>query len=473
MLLAKTLSYYKRREVQKALIEQAQNKEIAVRFSEFFGKRPDILMYEEDVLEFAKKKATSFHCSEELWSNPLNLKSDMKKQEMEELRIGWDLILDIDCHHFIYSKLAAHYLVVMLKDLGISSVTCKFSGNKGFHLAVPFEAFPELINGVYTKTLFPEAPRKIAYYLRDKLKPILEKSIMTVEKDIQKVVERTGLKHEEIVKKTQDSSGNVTYSLDAERFLEIDTILIAPRHLYRMPYSLHEKAMLSSVPVDVNKILKFRKEMAEPEKVQFNIPFLDRTKAVRGEAQTLLLNAFDFYPTEKKEERERKEYDLPSEAIGEEYFPPCIKLMLEGLEDGKKRSLFTMINFLKGSGWSVNAIEQRIYEWNKKNPEPLREVYLKGQLYQAKKTKEVVPPHNCKSYYQDLRVCYPDAFCPRIKNPLQYTRLKAEMNLTKKGEKKSRLTEEQKEMRRRFRERKKNQSEASPAADKIEKQEEE
>jgi DNA primase large subunit len=199
--------------------------------------------------------------------------------------------------------------------------------------------------------------------------------------------------------------------------------------------------------------LKFNKDKAEVENVQFDIAFLDRSKAKRGEAQTLLLNAFDFYPKESKEDRAQKVYDLPSDAIAVDYFPPCIKLMLLGLEDGKKRALFTMINFLKGSGWDIGAIEQKIYDWNKKNPEPLREVYLKGQIYQARKIKEIVPPHNCKSYYQDLRVCNPDSFCAKIKNPLQYTRLKSEQNAKKKGP--SKLTEEQKEMRRRFRERKK------------------
>jgi hypothetical protein len=454
MLLAKTLSYYKRKDVQKALVEQATNKEVAVRFDDFFGKRPDMLMYPEDVMEFAKKKATSFHCSEELWSNPLSLRSEIKKQEMDELRIGWDLILDIDCHHFVYSKLAAYYLARILKDLGISSVTCKFSGNKGFHLAVPFEAFPEQINGLPVKSMFPEAPRKIAYYLKDKLKPLLEKGIMKIEKgDISNVIVRTGIDAEALVKIEKTRSGTEIRSLNAEKFLEIDTILIAPRHLYRMPYSLHEKSLLASVPVDINKILKFEKEMAEPENIKFDILFLDRTKAVRGEAQKLLLNAFDFYPKEDKSKRENKEYVLPDEAIPEDYFPPCIINMLAGLEDGKKRSLFTMINFLKGSGWSMDAVEQKMYDWNKKNPEPLREVILKGQMYQAKKTREVVPPHNCKSYYQDLRVCAPDGFCPKIKNPLQYARLKSEMNVKKKGV--PRLTEEQREMRRKFREKKK------------------
>jgi hypothetical protein len=454
MLLAKTLSYYKRKDVQKALVEQAANKEVAVRFDDFFGKRPDILMYPEDVMEFAKKKATSFHCSEELWSNPLSLRSEIKKQEMDELRIGWDLILDIDCHHFEYSRLAAYHLVLILKDLGISSVTCKFSGNKGFHLAVPFEAFPERFNDIPTKTLFPEAPRKIAFYLKDKLKLPLKESIMKLEKgDIANILKKTEKKHEDLVRTIKDEEGFDMLVLDIEKFLEIDTILIAPRHLYRMPYSLHEKSLLASVPVDIDSVLEFEKDMAKTENVKFDILFLDRSKAVRGEAQKLLLNAFDFYPKEEKSSRENKEYALPDEAIPEDYFPPCIKLMLEGLEDGKKRSLFTMINFLKGSGWSMDAVEQKMYDWNKKNPEPLREVILKGQLYQAKKTKEIVPPHNCKSYYQDLQVCHPDIFCPKIRNPLQYARLKSEMNSKKKGI--SRLTDEQKEMRRKFREKKK------------------
>ncbi|MFT4261716.1 MAG: hypothetical protein ACMXX9_04765, partial [Candidatus Woesearchaeota archaeon] len=140
MLLATTLSYYKRLEIRKELVKYAKDKEIAIRYKEYFGKRPDILAYESDVLELAKKKATSFHCSEELWSNPLSLRSDIKTKEMDDLRIGWDLILDIDCAHFIYSKLAAYLVVEILKEENIKGITCKFSGNKGFHVAVPWES---------------------------------------------------------------------------------------------------------------------------------------------------------------------------------------------------------------------------------------------------------------------------------------------------------------------------------------------
>lgn len=458
MLLSKTLLFYKRKDVQRKILEQAKDKEVAVRFKDYFGKRPDMLMYEDDILTLAKKKATSFHCSEELWRNPLQLGSEMKKQEMDELRKGWDLILDIDCGHFTYSKLAAHILVAILKDLGINSVTCKFSGNKGFHLAVPFEAFPQEINGTLTKELFPEAPKRVAFYLRDKLRPLLEKAIMTVEKNsISKIMEKTGKDFKDLVMNQDNKSSIETESgkdrLNVDSFLEIDTILIAPRHLYRMPYSFHEKSGLVSVPVDINEILKFKKNMAAPENVNLEIPFLDRKAAEKEEASRLFINAYDFHPKEIESKFEKKEYKLPEEAIPEEYFPPCIVNMLKGLEDGRKRAMFSLTNFFRGAGWSVDAIEQKLYEWNENNPEKLREVILKGQIHQLKKKKDAVPPHNCKRYYQDLQVCSPDSFCAKIKNPLQYSKVKYDIEKPKEKGARAKLTQEQKEMRRQHRER--------------------
>ncbi len=452
MFLAKTLSFYKRKEVKQALLIQAKDKEIAIRFQEYFGKRPDALLYTEDVLELAKKKATSFHCSEELWTNPLNISSDLKPAELNAMRKGWDLILDIDCHHFSYSKAAAHILVKILKDHGIKSVTCKFSGNKGFHLAVPFEAFPSNVNGTPTNELFPDAPRRIAYYLRDLLKPRLEAAILKLEKqDVNNVSKRTGIPASKLIQ-IKDEGGKEIRTLDVEAFLEIDTILIAPRHLYRMPYSFHEKSELVSVPVDIDKILKFKKEEAEPENVNFNIPFLDRENVQENEAMKLIINAFDSYPREPIQKAEKKHFELPESAVEEDHFPPCIKNALGGLEDGKKRVLFTLINFFRGVNWTFGAIEQKIKDWNTLNPEPLREVYLKGQLAQLKKTKENIPPHNCKSYYEDLRICTPDSFCPRIRNPLQYALLKQKNNTEKQAKGRPKLTDEQKEMRRRYRE---------------------
>ena len=88
-------------------------------------------------------------------------------------------------------------------------------------------------------------------------------------------------------------------------------------------------------------------------------------------------------------------------------------------------------------------IEEKLKEWNKNNSEQLREVLWKGHLRYHKANKKKVMPPNCdnKMYYKDLRLCLPDNFCRRIKNPAQYAKLKAKLlaqNKKKKpGRKKS------------------------------------
>ena len=170
MFIATSLSHYKRLEVRKELVLAATDKEIGVIFDGgMFGKRPDILAYDNDILELAKKKAVSFHCSEELWHNPLSISTGMKRHELDDLRKGWDLILDIDCPDWRLSKLTTYLFIRALQDHGIKSISVKFSGNKGFHIAVPFEAFPSQVSyegeTKEVKDLFPEGPRKIAVYL--------------------------------------------------------------------------------------------------------------------------------------------------------------------------------------------------------------------------------------------------------------------------------------------------------------------
>ncbi|MBN1275183.1 hypothetical protein JXA12_02735 [Candidatus Woesearchaeota archaeon] len=502
MFIAKTLSFYKLPEVRRALVEQARDKEVSVRFQTFFGKRPDALFNEGDVLELAKKKASSFHCSEELWSNPLLIQTGMGRKDVEELRTGWDLILDVDCPYWPLSKLITHLFIKALEAHGIAAVTAKFSGNKGFHVAVPFQSFPEMFQGQKTKDLFPEAPRRIAYYLLDYLvEHYLEErddhllfdgqyriSKERLAKRLGKRVEDLTTAQEEerkvhllcpscglIAKTDQEGGTNLCPSCGAimqehvtrqrrregpARFdpltiIEVDTILLAHRHLYRMPYSFHEKSELVSVPVDKDRVLSFKKSQAEPDAVDFSIPFLDRSAAVPEEATKLLIAAYDSDPKLEEDVAEKKEYAIPEEAIPEEYFPPCIHAMLSGLKDGRKRALFTLINFLRGAGWSFEQIEDRLDEWNQQNEEPLRQVIIKGRLRYERAKKDAAPPHNCKRYYQDFGVCRPDEFCDRIKNPLQYARLKYEHSQGRGKGGRAKLTDEQKAMRRAYRERQK------------------
>lgn len=439
MFISKTLKFYKRDDIQEAMAEAAEYREVAIRYGDRgFGRRPDILQYKSDILEHAKKGATSFHCSEELWSNPLNIETNMKPRELDEIRKGWDLILDIDCEFLEYSKVAAHYTVEVLKHYGVKSITCKFSGNKGFHIAVPFEAFPKKISNQDLSGLFPEAPRKIAAYIKYLIKNPVSKKILEMENNsFEKIVEITGKTPSEIIRKEKNQYGDTVTKLDAEPFLNIDTILIAPRHLFRMPYSFHEKSQLVSIPIDPETIMGFEKPMAEPEKVKPTHSFLNRD-VEPGEAGTLLIQALDHeLPQEEELKKEKKIYELPEQAIPEEYFPPSIKKGLEGLKDGRKRFLFILLNFLGTSGWNYPKVEERVLEWNEENPESLREAYVRGQLRYFKQKNKILPPPNYETgIYRDLGLADSEEVMKKYKNPVVYAKVMHEKSQQKNKKKK-------------------------------------
>lgn len=216
---------------------------------------------------------------------------------------------------------------------------------------------------------------------------------------------------------------------DPLSLIEVDTVLISSRHLYRMPYSLHEKSGLASLPIDPNNILTFEKIQAHPDTL--TIPqfiFLDRNVSDES-ARTLLLQAWDYQQKEEKKFDQRKidaaklrpqeEIKCP---ITAEFFPPCINLILNGMEDGKKRSIFILTNYLGKIGWSRDDIEAFLHKWNEeKNHPPLREVYLKGQLHNFQAGAKLPPNCNNEGYYKGLNVCKPDGLCSKIKNPVNYT----------------------------------------------------
>jgi len=421
-----TLSHYKRRDVQEEIIKAAENKEVAVQYNDKFGARPDVLNNPNDVLELAKQKATSFHSSEELWSNPLHLNPNIKRHELDTLRIGWDLVLDIDCNLYEYSMIAADLVIKALKFNDIKSVSCKFSGNKGFHIGVPFEAFPETIRNEKTNKMFPDAARRIAFYIKELIKKPLGEKIMQFESNnFSKIIEKTKENPNKITYHEKNEYGDEIAKLNAEPFLNIDTILISSRHLYRMPYSLHEKSGLVSLPLNPDKVLNFKKEDADPKNLKVSeFRFLVRENVVKGEARNLIMQAFDFTSSREEEitVEVKRDYEI-KDAMPEQFFPPCIKLITEGLVDGRKRALFILINFLTSLGWSYDGIEKYLREWNKKNNEPLRENYLVGQLRYNKTQKKKILPPNCNNmmYYVDIGVCKPDNLCSKIKNPVSYS----------------------------------------------------
>lgn len=165
------LSYYSRDDIAQAMVKASEGREVAVRYGDKgFGKRPDMLKYPAEIKEFAKQGVTSFHVSEERWKDPLAISAQLKQQELADLRAGWDLVIDIDSKDWQISRIASHLVVQALQAHGITCLSAKFSGNKGFHIAVPFESFPPTVLGVETRLQFPAFPRRVAQYLVDYIK---------------------------------------------------------------------------------------------------------------------------------------------------------------------------------------------------------------------------------------------------------------------------------------------------------------
>jgi len=481
-----TQLYYSRKDVQKAIFEFSKNREISPRYFEGFGKRPDTFQYVGDVFELVKKGATSFHCSEEIWEDPLKIVTGMTEAQANELRIGWDLLIDIDCKWFDYSKLAAKSIIKMLRNNKVKNVGLKFSGSKGWHIIVPWKAFPKEVGGIKTKDLFPEFPRKIMDYIRFESEKILKENLPEDFYDkFKKVDIKRGIKCNkcnevanayEIVdffcnkcqmgeqkklevgaeKKSKCSHCSNSFVISEpishyecdkcgnnskknpngfSRYIEedlfelmgLDLILISPRHLFRAPYSLHEKTSFVSVVIDPEEIDGFDIKDANhvnitPDKIKnFDI------ECSEGEATHLCREALDWISTNKSYEPEQKisgkyaDYKpIKLTNLVEQNFPPCVKKILLGVEDGKKRALFVLINLFRSVGMDKEELEKKVYDWNKKNNPPLKEGYIKSQLSWSYRKKPIMPP-NCKDFYKGIGACNPDNFCSSIKNPVNYT----------------------------------------------------
>ncbi len=403
------LKYYLRDDVLEKLVN-AKDRECAARYGESFGKRPMFFQYKSDVESLIRNGATSFHVSEERWYNPLAINKDLKKEELDDLRKGWDLLIDVDCKILEISKEFTKMIVKKLESEGINTVSVKFSGGSGFHVLVPYEAFPKRVNGADTNKLFPSAPMIISIFLKNELEDTIREYIRK-DYGINKVLSQIKIPEEELYKNNKFNPYSV---------IDIDTVLISERHMFRMQYSLNEKKWLVSLPIDKHSIDKFDIESARPENVDTKLDFFN-LNARNNEALNLFVRAYDSFEPEqevKKEVKEFKEVNLPLEI---KYLPPCIKTIMNGVSDGRKRSTFILINFMRSIGKNRQEVEKILMDWNNLNKPPLKENLIKTQVDYAFSNKSFPPP-NCdaQGYYKYFNVCFPDQTCKLIKNPLSY-----------------------------------------------------
>ncbi|MCD6476873.1 MAG: hypothetical protein J7K26_01750, partial [Candidatus Aenigmarchaeota archaeon] len=116
------LKYYSNSKIQEKILSFTKNKEVVGSFRDGrFFSRPDTLEYPKDIEERVKNGAVAFHCSVENWKNPMQLSSELSKDQLNKLRIGFDIILDIDAKaKFEHAKLAAIEVYNLLKSIGVS-----------------------------------------------------------------------------------------------------------------------------------------------------------------------------------------------------------------------------------------------------------------------------------------------------------------------------------------------------------------
>lgn len=221
-------------------------------------------------------------------------------------------------------------------------------------------------------------------------------------------------------------------AVSAEKVAALDLVLVAPRHLFRMPYSLHEKTALASVVLTKEQIADFDIKDADPLRIKV-LPYLP-LKVTVEEARSLLSEAIDwkrerqakteeieqqkFMRTTVLKEGKKKEYgEVDLSSATEKMFPSPIQKLLRGLSDGRKRGLFVLITFLRSLNYPNEKIIVMINDWNKKNSPPLKEGYVRAQLeWNFRQKKKILPPnYDNPAYYKDLNLLEKK---PETKNPV-------------------------------------------------------
>ncbi len=407
------LKYYSQQHVQEKMIEAAKNREVAGTLLDgSFSKRPDVLVYKRDIEEKVKSGIVAFHCSVERWKQPLQISAELSREELDGMRKGWDFILDMDSKAKLeHARIAALAVCEFLKDFGLSP-TIKFSGSRGFHIAIAQEAFPEKLNFAETRVQYPEIPQAITNFIREKIKDLLLDELVKAEGGVAALV------------KTVPSVSE----LSPYAFVEFEKEW-GSRHMFRMPYSLHAKTWLVSLPLQQKELKDFLPEKAKPSVRAIKAEFL---KSKEGEASELLVQALDWFAKQKSNmpevaAKKIRKFSVKS-PIREEHFPPCMRLVLAGLQDGRKRSIFTLATFLQSMNWSEDDIESAAREWNKKNKPPLRDNSIRTQLKWHLRQSRKILPANCDSelFYKGIGICRPDSICKGgtdkiiIKNPVNY-----------------------------------------------------
>ncbi|MBI2085563.1 MAG: hypothetical protein HYT71_03570 [Candidatus Aenigmarchaeota archaeon] len=433
--------YYSRDDVQQALLEVSVDKEIAGIFKTgSFGQRPNVLVYPTDIVNMVKSGTVSFHGSVERWDNAMSLRSGMLKEDLDSLRKGFELIIDIDIKDFEFAKVCTKIFFDELSRHGIKNIGVKYTGGKSFHIGVPFEAFPASIDYVPTKSQYPAVPQVIISYLKHKTVPKIRDAILSLEPDIEKIANRLNLQATALIgtdgldvdkiigssrKMLSQDMGIKSVDKAVTGFVGgaiTEFGLFTSRHMFRLPYSLHESSLLVSLPMKISDIDKFDKADAAPENVEVKEKFLDRSVRDSAGMESLITEAMDWNSSRMKQEEVKKKFIITnSDKITESFFPPSIKKIMGGMADGRKRSVLILFNFLRNMNWEDDEIENFIGSWNEKNTPPLPLNYIRSQIRWLRASRKMLPPNfENENFYKPMGINCDVEINAGSRNPVTY-----------------------------------------------------
>ena len=256
----------------------------------------------------------------------------------------------------------------------------------------------------------------------------ISKAILEEEGSPEKLAKKYNLDINELI-----INDKVSYNLNYIKIIEIDTILITTRHLFRAPYSFNEKSELISIPIENSRISLFQKDEAKPQNVDpkkyVKYEFLNYNSNYGKDGNVLLLNADEMgsdledmenlfleniIDNANKSHRDTMRSNLGKittegdfgdifvieEEVDIKDFPKTIDFVLtNNFVDGIKRAIFLLLTFL-------HSIKDMIYEWNDKQDDPLKKNYILPQiLWFNSLEKKISPPNfNNANYYSSIGI---------------------------------------------------------------------
>lgn len=157
---------------------------------------------------------------------------------MKKAQRGADLVIDIDVKSNFREAFKEGAKVLKFLDFYNAPYRIKFSGGSGPHIIIPFEAFPESLNG----GRFDKAHKTLFHFISSR-----------------------------------------------SRANHIDGSFTSFGHFYRMPYSLNENTGLASLPLKREQYDDFTLSMAEASKVQVDEEWFQKPDANGQEAIAMML----------------------------------------------------------------------------------------------------------------------------------------------------------------------------------------